>query len=179
MRVADIAKQVEDAAVEHVVLTGGEPMLFDPIEPLVGALKDRDHTITIETAGTIFRDLQCDLMSISPKLSNSTPPEDSTWKTRHEQTRTNFDALTSLITMYNVQLKFVVIPETGDDLAEIDALLNRLPPVRPDRILLMAEGIDSATQRQRQKALVPICIERGWRISPRLHIDLFGNTRGT
>ncbi|MGI8924200.1 MAG: 7-carboxy-7-deazaguanine synthase QueE [Fimbriimonadales bacterium] len=179
MRVPDIAKQVEDAGVEHVVLTGGEPMLFDAIEPLAEGLKNSGHTITIETAGTIFRDLPCDLMSISPKLSNSTPPEDSGWEARHEQTRTNLDALSSLIAKYYIQLKFVVTPETAIDLAQIDALLNRLPSVRQDRILLMAEGIDSETQHRRQRELAPICVERGWRLSPRLHIDLFGNTRGT
>ncbi len=177
--VAEIAKQVEDAGVAHVILTGGEPMLFDAIEPLARTLKNNSHTITIETAGTILRDLPCDLMSISPKLSNSTPRENSGWEAGHEQTRTNLDALSSLITKYNIQLKFVVTPETGIDLAEIDALLAQLPAVPSDRILLMAEGVDTETQHRRQKALVPICVERGWRLSPRLHIDLFGNTRGT
>src|SRR5687768_3452828 len=59
--------------ISHVVLTGGEPMLFDPIEELARRLKERGHIITIETAGTVYRELPCDLMSISPKLTHSTP----------------------------------------------------------------------------------------------------------
>lgn len=71
--VDEITNDVAGRNVAHIVLTGGEPMLFDPVEELASALRERGHTITIETAGTVFRELPCDLMSISPKLSNSTP----------------------------------------------------------------------------------------------------------
>jgi 7-carboxy-7-deazaguanine synthase len=180
LSVDEIARQVEDLGVDHVVLTGGEPMLFDPVMALAERLKGHGHTITVETAGTVFRDLPCDLMSISPKLSNSTPGGDSGWHERHEKTRTNLDALCRLIRRYDHQLKFVVDTDAGlRDLQEIEALLGKLPPVRPERILLMPEGTDSPTLARRTKALVPLAMQRGWRLSPRLHIDLFGNTRGT
>jgi len=176
----EIVRRVEDCRTEHVVLTGGEPMLFDGIEPLASRLKDLGHTITIETAGTVLRELPCDLMSISPKLSNSIPDAESGWAERHEGTRTNIPALSFLLKGYNHQLKFVVNPDTGkDDVAEIESLLALLPPTRPDRVLLMPEGIDSATLSRRLKALAPIAMVKGWRLSPRLHVDLFGNTRGT
>ena len=118
-------------------------------------------------------------MSISPKLANSTPPESDGWRARHEEMRTNPEVLVQLTRDYDYQLKFVVNPDAGDDLAEIDSLLLRLPSYEPGRILLMAEGVSSEIQHRRQGLLAPICIERGWRLSPRLHIDLFGNTRGT
>lgn len=177
LSVEEIAAKVDSAGVDHVVLTGGEPMLFDPIEELARRLKASGHTITIETAGTVFRDLPCDLMSISPKLSNSTPPEESGWRDRHEDVRRNVEALSRLISRYPHQLKFVV--SSAQDVGEIDALLDQLPPVDVSRVLLMAEGVSSEVQHMRQRELVDLCIQRGWRLTPRLHIDLFGNTRGT
>ena len=165
--------------LNHVVITGGEPMLFDGVVPLTEELKRLGHTLTIETAGTIYRDLPCELMSISPKLANSTPPAESGWAERHEKTRKDLTALTKLIENYSVQLKFVVNPEAGDDLREIDELLLKLPPVAPDRILLMPEGTDRETLHRRGRLLVSTCLERNWRLTPRFHVDLFGNKRGT
>jgi 7-carboxy-7-deazaguanine synthase len=177
MEVPEIAVEAKRAGVEHVVLTGGEPMLFDAIEPLARLLKEEGHTITIETAGTVYRELPCDLMSISPKLANSTPTEETGWRERHETTRQSLDALRALIEGYNCQLKFVFISEA--EAAEVEALLSRLPAVCPDRILIMAEGVTPEIQRGRQRELVSLCIRQGWRLTPRLHIDLFGDTRGT
>jgi 7-carboxy-7-deazaguanine synthase len=175
----DITAQVEKYGIQHVVLTGGEPMLFDPIEELAQLLREKDRIITIETAGTVFRTLPCDLMSISPKLANSTPEAESGWKERHEATRLDRAPLKQLMETYNFQLKFVVNPDLPGDLEEIEALLAELPPAKPQQVLLMAEGIDSETLNRRMKTLVPLCMERNWRLTPRMHVDLFGNTRGT
>ncbi len=165
--------------IRHVVLTGGEPMLFPAMVDLAQRLKERGHTITVETAGTVFQELPCDLMSISPKLANSTPDAESGWKNRHDQTRINVPVLTQLLARYPHQLKFVVNPDEGEDLHEIDALLSQLPAVEPDRILLMPEGTNSEVLARRGQMLVSTLIERGWRLGPRMHIDLFGNKRGT
>jgi 7-carboxy-7-deazaguanine synthase len=175
----EIVAEATRHGIGHIVLTGGEPMLFDPIEELAARLKARGHTLTIETAGTFYRDLPCDLMSISPKLANSTPPEESGWRDRHETTRQDRKPLRRLVERYPFQLKFVVDPEQGDDVAEIEGLLSELPAVPPDRVLLMPEGTDAETLRRRQRLLVPIAMKRNWRITPRLHIELFGNTKGT
>jgi 7-carboxy-7-deazaguanine synthase len=174
MATEDIVAKVE---ANHVVLTGGEPMLFDGIEPLIEALNARGYVITVETAGTVFRDVDVDLMSISPKLANSTPPPDSGWADRHEQTRLDRRPLRQLIERYDYQLKFVL--QQPEEVAEIEAILAELPAIDPDRIFLMAEGIDRETLLRRQKDLVRVCLEKGWRLAPRLHIDLFGDTRGT
>lgn len=176
--VAEIYEEVARHGIEHVVLTGGEPMLFDPIEDLAEICRRRGHTITIETAGTVYRDLPCDLLSISPKLSHSTP-EDPKWRDRHEAARLDLDVLRRLIEGYPHQLKFVVNPEAGDDLGEIEALLSQLPPVRPQHVLLMPEGVDSETLHRRARLLVGPCMARNWRLAPRMHIDLFGNKKGT
>lgn len=179
LAIAEILEQVSHSSISHVVLTGGEPLLFDSVVLLANELRNQGRTITIETAGTVFRDLPCDLMSISPKLANSTPPEESGWKSRHEQTRLDRRPLVDLLKNYDCQLKFVVNPEAGEDLKEIDDLLATLPKIDSNRILLMAEGTDSETLNRRMRMLAPVCMERNWRLSPRMHVDLFGNTRGT
>lgn len=161
----------------HVVLTGGEPMLFDGIEPLVAQLKERGHVLTVETAGTVVRELGVDLFSISPKLSNSTP--EGEWMLRHEETRQSVDTVARLMQTAPYQLKFVIDPEgDGADLAEVRELVSQLKP-EPDRVLVMAEGTDPETLHRRERLLVPICLHEGWRLTPRFHVDLFGNTRGT
>lgn len=175
--VEDILAEVAGHELDHVVLTGGEPMLFDPIEELAHGLKHLGKTITIETAGTVFRELPCDLMSISPKLANSTP-DDPMWTARHDEIRSQPEILRRLVERYRHQLKFVVDPDVPGDLEEIERLLRDLP-VASENVLLMPEGTDSETLHRRAKALVPIVMSRNWRLTPRLHVDLFGNTRGT
>ncbi len=177
--VDEVVRQVEEAKIDHVVITGGEPMLFDPIESLAAQLKGLGKTITFETAGTIYRDLPCDLMSISPKLANSTPVRDAHWAPKHDKTRLNLPVLQNLISNYPYQLKFVVNPEEGDDLSEIEQLLAQLHGVEPNRVLLMPEGTDSETLHRRATMLVKPVMDRNWRLTQRLHIDLFGNTKGT
>ncbi len=176
--IVDSAMQVRDGA-DHVVLTGGEPMMFDAIVPLAEQLREEGFTITVETAGTVFQDLPCDLMSISPKLTNSIPSAESGWRERHDERRTSVEVLARLVQKYPHQLKFVVADKPETDLGEIDALLSLLPPLDPARILLMPEGTDAAVLRSRMPAIEQIAATRGWGTSPRLHIELFGNTRGT
>ena len=81
LSVDEVATRVEGLAVAasegrrtvgHVVLTGGEPMLFSELIPLCAALRQAGRHVTIETAGTLYLPVECDLMSISPKMSNST-----------------------------------------------------------------------------------------------------------
>ena len=175
----EIMDEVVRHEIGHVVLTGGEPLIFDPIEELAHRLKNLGHVITVETAGKSFRELPCDLMSISPKLSNSTPPPSSGFQDRHETIRSDRAPLRDLMERYECQLKFVVNPDVTGDIEEIEAILQLLPPIEPNKVLVMAEGTDSETLNRRMRTLVPICMQRNWRLTPRLHVDLFGNTRGT
>ncbi len=178
-----------DARVDDVILTGGEPMLFDAVEPLTQALRRAGLRITIETAGTIARAperLACDLMSISPKLADSTPlpgdPRDpaGTWRARHEQRRLNLSALQSLIDGFpEHQLKFVVSATRDvNEINEIDTLLSQLRGWSPQRVLLMPEGTAPHAPGA-LRWLVDACIARRWRYCHRVHIDLFGHTRAT
>ena len=71
-----ILQTVQQWPCKFVVITGGEPMINSDLPQLVRKLKALGKHITIETAGIAFiPDMPCDLMSISPKLSNSTPDD--------------------------------------------------------------------------------------------------------
>jgi 7-carboxy-7-deazaguanine synthase len=163
----------------HAVLTGGEPMLFAELMPLCEQLRNRGWHITIETAGTLFLPVACDLMSISPKLASSTPSADRAgkWHDRHEQTRHQPEVIRRLIDGYNYQLKFVI--DTPDDLAEVIAWLNDFPVVHRDRVLLMPQGTDPAGLANIAEWLQPYCLEHGFVFCPRQHIAWYGARRGT
>ena len=155
-------------------------MVAPDLSELAIALKKQKKHITIETAGTIPPNgIPCDLASLSPKLSNSTPPasRDPAWAKKHEATRLQPEVISEWIRKYPFQLKFIVSSEL--DLAEIKHLLSRLPPLPLHQILLMPEGIDVKTLTTRSPWLVEICKREGFRFCPRLHIDLFGHKRET
>lgn len=164
------------AGPRHVVVTGGEPLLQAGTAPLCDALKARGHHVTIETAGTVFRPLQADLMSISPKLSGSTPDHPA-WSQRHEDTRLQVAVLAKYIAAWDHQLKFVV--GSAAEVEEVEALLAKLPPVEPDRVLLMPEGRSTNALDDKAPFVLKACQDRGWRFCDRLHIRLFGDTPGT
>ncbi len=188
--IVEEARRSAAGGVGHAVLTGGEPMIFPQVERLAAALRSArtggagaGMHVTIETAGTVFREVECDLMSISPKLSNSTPVEGDArdpggaWRRRHEERRINLEALQRLIDEYSDrQLKFVVSGPA--DLGEIDDLLGRLRGWRRDDVMLMPEGVTPPASEQ-AGWIVAECVRRGWRYCHRLHIELFGNRRGT
>lgn len=169
-----IVDEVNQYQAAHVVITGGEPMIAPGIEELTRRLQQH---ITIETAGTVDAEVRCDLMSISPKLANSTPHErdGGRWAAQHERLRYRPDVLRRLMEKYSHQLKFV-IADPGD-LAEVREIL-RDTGADPSRVILMPEGTDAATLADRGRWLVEICKREGFRFSPRLHVDLWGNRRG-
>ena len=168
-----ILEQVRAHPARHVVVTGGEPMIAPEILPLCERLRAAGLHITVETAGTVFKPVACDLMSISPKLSNSTPA--GNWAAQHDRLRLNLDVLRELIARYEYQLKFVIA--SPDDLGEVRELLGALP-ADAARVILMPEGVDRDVLRERGVWLAEICKAGGFRFSPRLHVDLYGNRRG-
>jgi 7-carboxy-7-deazaguanine synthase len=168
----------------HVVLTGGEPLLFPGIAALSRRLRSGGHHITVETAGTVWQDdLACDLLSLSPKLAHSTPWQRSPrWATIHDQRRLDLTVLRRLLDLCPWQLKFVVrADDHAADLDEIESLLTALGVAGEDRarVLLMPETTDPAALGPAYAALVQACVARGMRLGQRLHIHIFGHTPGT
>lgn len=168
----------------HVVLTGGEPLLFPGVAALSRRLRAAGHHVTVETSGSVWLpELACDLLSLSPKLAHSTPwVRAPNLAQRHERARLDLEVLGRLLAGYAWQLKFVVrAAEAAADLAEIEGLLQALAVAREDRhrVLVMPEGTDAGGLQASYRALVTACIERGFRLGERLHIALFGHTPGT
>lgn len=178
-----ILRQVKAYGCRHVVLTGGEPMIASGIRDLAALMKSEGLHITVETAATIPPEgIACDLASLSPKLSDSTPSEEQAgpWKARHEETRLRPEIIRSWLENHECQLKFVV--SEAEQLPEIEELLNEVgavPGFTRDRVLLMPEGTDPGALREKAPVIAELCMEHGFRYAPRLHIDIFGNTRGT
>jgi 7-carboxy-7-deazaguanine synthase len=169
-----ILAKVDAYPARHVVVTGGEPMIAREIVELTRGLRARGRHITIETAGTVFAAVECDLMSISPKLANSTPVGE--WAQRHERLRIQVDVVRRLMADYQYQLKFVVA--RAEDMAEVRDLVRTFN-ADAGKVVLMPEGIDSGVLRERGVWLAEICKMEGFRFSPRLHVELWGNRRGT
>jgi len=172
-----ILADVRGHGSRHVVVTGGEPLIQQEIVQLTQGLKDLDLHITIETAGTVYQPVVCGLISISPKLANSTPAQrdGGRWAAQHDRLRYQPDVLKQLMAEYPYQLKFVV--SDPGDLSEIEAILKQTNADR-SRVLLMPEGTNSEALSERARWLVEICKREGFRYGPRLHIDIYGNKRG-
>ncbi|MCW1886732.1 7-carboxy-7-deazaguanine synthase QueE [Luteolibacter flavescens] len=178
----EILREVAKHPAGHVVLTGGEPMVAGGIHDLAGTLRATGKHITIETAGTVApAGIACDLASLSPKLRNSTPTEEKAgkaWAGRHEKTRFQPEVLASWVRDYDCQMKFVV--SDPSDVVEIDQVIQQVGNgIPPWKIQLMPEGIDPGTLNSRRDWILGLCLKRGFRFCQRLHIELFGNTRGT
>ena len=182
--VDEITADIAGFPTRHAVITGGEPLLMKDLPELTERLGDGGYHVTIETAGTVYADLHCDLASLSPKLSNSTPwkEENGKFAANHEKLRINLPVLGRFMAAYPYQLKFVV--DRQEDLDEIESLLADLDDADLDnvdrnRVLLMPQGRTAGELSNRGAWVAEACKSRGFRYCPRVHIDLYGDTRGT
>jgi 7-carboxy-7-deazaguanine synthase len=175
--VHSLLETVREWHCRHVVITGGEPFACPSLSQLSHSLKGLGVHITIETAGIgAMGDLSCDLMSISPKLSNSTPEEPHLAQL-HEVCRLNVRALRELIHTYNHQLKFVV--DSPDDLGEIEQVLADIGGVDPARVMLMPQAGTRSELLAKSPVVAEMCKNTGFAFCQRLHILLWDGRRGT
>lgn len=157
--------------IELLVISGGEPMLqAKKINNYLNEYKYR--RVEIETAGTIFNEHLANkgnvFFNVSPKLENSGNPLHVRYKK---------DVLIQFRMLgYRSVFKFVVANKK--DFEEIDWIVGDAG-ISTKQVYIMMEGIDQQTQEDRLQKFIPQVLERGWNITPRLHISLFGNKRGT
>ena len=184
----DIIEEVSSyGQANHIVITGGEPLIHDELGELIDALDNEGYHITVETNGTIYPDTSIDLASISPKLASSTPTPakdpkgDGEWAEKHEQHRIDMTALTRLIEDYPFQLKFVVTAPT--DVEEINNLVERVrhqasARIRNQDILLMPEGQTENQIAKKREKVADLAMEYGYQYTPRLHVNLWNDEAG-
>jgi 7-cyano-7-deazaguanosine (preQ0) biosynthesis protein QueE len=172
MTVDAVFDKVMHFGCKHMVLTGGEPLLHQKLlAPVLSRLKKEGVYIEVETNGTIaptadmFELIDC--FNVSPKTSNSLVDR---------RARTRRGPLEALAASQKAWFKFVV--RDSQDLSEVEDLIAEFS-LPSDRVMLMPEGTDSTTLIERSRWLVDVCMEKGFRFTPRLHILLFGNKRGT
>lgn len=167
-RLHAIPEPIEAEKITRVVLTGGEPLLFPKIVPLVQCLRYVGFHVTIETSGTRASATGCDLISISPKTLNS---GNSPVLTDVSQT------LPSLVSdARDYQIKFVV--DHPEDLKEISEFLTRFPYLERKRVLLMPQGKTSDEILERERWVQRLAHENGFGYSPRAHLFWFEAKRG-
>lgn len=200
--ITDILKEfAKHPNVTNMVITGGEPMLYsEAIEQLIEEVKKQVNGlfVTVETNGTIAPEPESNvgLWSISPKLSTSVPVPGRTYNNPHygndswtfskerceelNKIRFNPEAIAQMIDTSMFQLKFVY--SGPESIASIDEFLNALKEldaiVHPYDVMLMPEGttVEQITKNAQEAAQV--CIERGWNLTDRLHIRIWGDKRG-
>jgi 7-carboxy-7-deazaguanine synthase len=179
--IPQILREIQNHPGRHVVLTGGEPMIAKDVEKLAEQIKGLGYHLTIETAATVAPDgIACDLASLSPKLLNSAPDSrlGTTWRRKHETLRWQPAVVRAWIDAYRYQLKFVV--SQPGDIEEIEGMLAAIDRDIPrHQVLLMPEGTTHETIRSRAGWLSELCKTRGYRYAHRLHLELYGNKRGT
>lgn len=175
----EIVAEVETYPCRNVVVTGGEPLLAKGMEELTQRLREGGRHVTVETAATIFKPVSCDLLSMSPKLANSTPRrrQGGRFAGMHEAIRLNLQVIRKFIRLYDYQIKFVV--ERRKDFAEIEAILSQIGGIERGRVLIMPQGRTPKSLGAKAAWIIDLCKTSGFRYCPRLHIELYGNRRGT
>ncbi|WP_428334450.1 7-carboxy-7-deazaguanine synthase QueE [Novosphingobium sp.] len=171
MEPAKVAARIAAFGVPRVVITGGEPLLQAPALAQMIAALPREMHIEVETNGTVAPsptiDAMIDQYNVSPKLAHSGNPAPLALIP---------ERMTAWAADPRALFKFVIA--SADDLAEVRALALTYAIV-PERLFVMPEGTDSATLRMRSRWLSEAAMQAGWRFSDRLHIHLYGDTRGT
>ena len=178
--VEQIVSQISAYECANVVVTGGEPLLAPELPDLLTILSSEGRHITLETSATRFCELLCDLISISPKLSNSLPIDTDSPHYK-EQDRLNINAIRNYIDRHDYQLKFVVENET--DLPEIEQVLKQLQDsgkngeIDRNKVFLMPQARTRKQHSQLGPRIVQMCLKKGFRYCPRLQIELWDNQR--
>ena len=167
---AEVAARIMALGQDRLVITGGEPLLQGPaLARMVAALSG--VSVEIETNGTVAPHPALDPLvaqyTVSPKLEHSG---------NDPAIALNPERLSAWASEPKAWFKFVI--QRPEDVAEVLALIDAHAIDRA-RVYLMAEGTDSETLRRRERWLAPLALEHGLRLSGRLHIHLYGDTRGT
>lgn len=186
-RIDELVRWVVDAGPKYVVLTGGEPLLPMNVVEICRQIRQAGLHLTIETAGTVFRPVECDLMSISPKLSASTPPLTQfpnhhevmaqRWIEAHRRRRWQPAVIQQLIdAAEDFQIKFVI--DTMDETDEVFKAVEELN-VANDKVWIMPQAATPEKLDEQTEWVSSWCRESGFNYCDRAHLRWYGAVRGT
>ncbi len=174
--VEELVREVALSPAPDVVVTGGEPLLVPTLPTLIEYSRRLGKRVTVETAGTVDLDFSCDLVAISPKLANSTPTGTS-WASRHEAARFRPDVIRSLLQKSPGILKFVI--DQPGDINEVLTTLSNIRDVSNSLVWLMPQARTRDQLRDKTEWLRELARSHGFNFSSRLHVEMFGDQRGT
>ena len=167
----EVAARIVALGQPRLVVTGGEPLLQAPALARMLALLPEAIAVEVETNGTVAPppalDARVSQYNVSPKLGHSGNPAELALVP---------ERLAEWAAHPRAVFKFVIAEPA--DVAEVLGLVERFAIPR-ERVWLMAEGVDSATLRAREAWLAQECLEHRLTSSGRLHIHIYGDSRGT
>jgi 7-carboxy-7-deazaguanine synthase len=164
----EILETLDAMAIDMVVVTGGEPLLQQHhLVPLLEAIRSRGWRVEIETNGTLAPNFDAELVdqwNVSPKLANAGVERQHCYRP---------DVLRAFEATGRAVFKFVAV-----GLADLEEIAEIVDENGLGAVWVMPEGTDAATVTTRLQALAPAVLARGWNLTPRLHILIWGNRRG-
>lgn len=185
----DIMKVLEaNSHIKHVFITGGSPTMHGEfLQRITKLLHSLGYFITLETEGSKFVEgCWIDLVSLSPKFSNSNPivgsktPQNRTVThrelSRHEKYRKNYDAMSRWISS-SPDYQFKPVMNEIEDWIEIEKLVQILD-IPNEKIWIMPAGGSEDELQKRRKNIMEFCWMIGVNYTDRMHITAYGAKRG-
>jgi 7-carboxy-7-deazaguanine synthase len=165
---ASVLLRLDRMAVDLVVITGGEPLLQQRrLGVLLEGCRERGWRVEVETNGTIAPAVADGLVgqwNVSPKLANSAVARDRRYRP---------EVLESFEATGRAVFKFVATDRT-----DLDEIQDMVDDCRLSDVWVMPEGTDAGVVADRLRALAEPVTARGWHLTSRLHILVWGDLRG-
>ena len=181
--------------ISHLMLTGGSPTMHpemvNEIINLFKALHAKKGIVTMETEGShpLITDHRIDVISLSPKFSNSVPVlgteilntgkiVDEKFINQHNKFRNRYDAIRQLLAYHkNYHFKPVVNPTEQPEIwAEVESFRKRFN-IPKHKTWLMPPGDTREELIRTYPIVLDFCTENAFNFSGRDHIIAYQDRR--
>ncbi|MEK3875961.1 7-carboxy-7-deazaguanine synthase QueE [Paenibacillus sp. FSL H8-0122] len=167
-KLEQIVDALDSYCCKNVVITGGEPFIHQELPILTRELHERGYHITIETNATLYQEVVCDLISMSPKLSNSVVTDPDT-----KSNKIDIGVIRKFISNFDYQIKFVVNDQ--EDMEEVSSILKEIGDYDPFRVMIMPMAATLKDLQLVQKKVLKLCIDYNMRYANRLQLQIWDN----
>lgn len=171
-----LLKVLESYNCSHIIITGGEPTINENLNELIKIIRDNGYYVTVETNATNIMNLECDLVSMSPKLSNSIcyTEQDEVTISKYNNLRININAIKHYIHNNNYQIKFVC-KDLQSDIDEVKDILMHIGEYDLTKVMIMPLADSREQLYLVQKELIRLCVENNLRYANRLQLQVWNN----